>query len=758
MVEYTTVIYYTIYFLYIAALLIDWDVIPTSGDWVTWIILAILMIPLVIICICYSLHLDGYTIFNITGIQFLLMIIVLITFVLLVVLYQFWCNNYIWNNIKDKTRRNFLPLGYQYGSDSEDIRRRLNLTDTDVFPIYTPRTLQEIWETLMTDSSGDKVKSIVEIIMGGDLKDSIDVSYNLLWYLCIAEDPLRSHLSKSERKYLTTLKTVELEQLLGNNYEGAHDRASLLFTILSGRYVPAFELTPRYEQIKNYRTNVVYNLAFNQHKIIDHNNATYSLHPPHVYLSQQPESPIEIFISNLTPNNCHELIERLGLLLPGHNNDRLWLNDEEKFGYLQGELSLYHNVLTRPEGLTQPPPINNMSQEDIMNTLSYYTNAELINAYEPRAKCTSRNDLLRQIYNDVTGVPQWAFTHMHCTNDNTMNIMTAEQHGDMDKDDLDDPTLSFGIHKNYRCYQASELEGSFREYDGAFAFKVPDWIHDDPNNGDIRTMVRKEFPIDSIKQLQTLLEYAPDNYNITALLDKVKIGLDAFGSARMQTLHLKRQYDGFTEEQQQTVKTYIVWMFMYAMWMRFWMGPGFPWPITKVNVRRERDRINNNRSSPEQRDEHIFIQDAVRTSIIETFENDPILVEWIDSLPAVYYDFTTTDAKCASYPIKQTLDQIATGEFCMGFGSDTILKTSCYYIINMLDIKLGPSFDDFINSMFPSILDTEYHVVMSQITSIHNINTPKYRVLSDRLTSLQQPIKIQPGFDPSDYQNNTHID
>jgi len=70
----------------------------------------------------------------------------------------------------------------------------------------------------------------------------------------------------------------------------------------------------------------------------------------------------------------------------------------------------------------------------------------------------------------------------------------------------------------------------------------------------------------------------------------------------MQTLYLKRQYDSFTNNQKEIVHKYIAWLFMYSMWMRFWKGPGFPWPITKVNVRRQLDRITHHRSSPEDRD------------------------------------------------------------------------------------------------------------------------------------------------------------
>lgn len=764
--EYTTLICYVVYFVYIVIILIDWDSMPVGGDWISWIILTMLMISLMIMCICYNLHINGYHVLGISSFQFILMIVVLITFVILVILYQQWYNYCTWDNIKYKlSNKTFIHLGYQYGGDLEDIRRKLHLTVDDFFPLYSRQSLQEIWEIFMGNS--EKVKSTINKIMGGNLRDDIDVSYNLLWYLCISDNPLGSHLTISDKTYLLTLTNNELEQLLGQNYYGAKDRASLLFAVLSGESVPPFEFTNRYEVIKKYLPTVVYNLAFNQHKIIDHDNGTYSLYPPHVYLSRQPESPIETIISNLNNTDYNEIIQKLGLISPNYNDEILQMNNENKINYLQGELSMYHNVLTRPEGLIQPPNIYGMSPPDIMNVLSHYTNAELINAYEPRTKCKFRRDIIRQIYNDVTGIPQWSFTHMHCTNDNTMNILTADLHRDINKDDLDDPTLSFGIHKNYRCYQVTELEASFREYDGGFSFRVPDWVpdaHPDPIL-DSRLISRKEFSLDSIKQLHNLLQQTITdgctNSNILSLFNKIKIGLDSLNSAHMQTLYLKRQYDSFTNNQKEIVHKYIAWLFMYSMWMRFWKGPGFPWPITKVNVRRQLDRITHHRSSPEDRDEHIFIQESVRTSLIESFENDPVLAEWINTLPAIYYDFITKDAKCASYPIKQTLDQIAIGDFCMGFGSDTILKTSYFYIINLFNISEGSSFDNFIHSFFPSLLDLEYHVVTSHLASLHShtiTNTSKHRVLTDRLTSLQQPIPLQPPFDPSKYQNNTHVD
>lgn len=778
MVQYTTVIliiYWLVYLIYIVSALMDFDLTSISEETFIWIIAYTLMIMLFMTCVLCTLHIDGLRsrmFFNMNVSHFIIIIVGLVILIGLILYYRQWNMKRTWNDIKKKlVNKNFHTFVYQYGRDSEEIGRRLHITDDEVFPRHNTKSLEEIWETIMIDTN-TKIKTIIRKILKEDLRDGIDINYNLLWYLCISENPLGSNLTDNELKYVTLLSPEELEQLLGANYNGAHDRASLLFAVISGYSVPDPGILPRYDTVKSYKSNIIYNLAFNQYKIIDHNTAIYNLYPPHIYISQQPISPIETIISNINIDDCDELIEKLGL---GFNENLLNMTNNDKMLYIQGELSLYYNVLTRPEGLILPPSLNGLTHDQIRIILSYYTNNELIEAYEPREQWSTRNELLNIIYDDITGMARWSFSHRYCTNDNTINVLSGDQHADINKDDFDDPTLSYGIHKNYRCYQASELEASFRDYDGTFMFRIPDWTQDATDETTQLPLMR-EFPLESIKQLQTLLETAtnigPMIYNVNGLLNKIKEGREILQSGKMQTLYLKRQYDEFNPEQQRIIYTYMAWMFMYSMWMRFWKGPGYPWPMNKVNVQRERDRIREQRSSPQERDEHIFVQEAVRTIIIESFENDIVLSEWINKLPASYYDFDTNESKYASYPIKQTLDQIALGNFCMGFGSDTILKTSYHYIINVLDIKPGDIFNEFINGMLPIILDIEYQVVMNQLHSIHT-NTDRMHVLNARLQALQQPLPranalpvrqampvlpIQPPFHPANYQNNTHVD
>lgn len=68
----------------------------------------------------------------------------------------------------------------------------------------------------------------------------------------------------------------------------------------------------------------------------------------------------------------------------------------------------------------------------------------------------------------------WNLHNKWCNNDSTMNIISGELHGDMNKDDVDDPTLSYGVIDEYRCYQASELNEIFKQTPGVFP--VPDYV------------------------------------------------------------------------------------------------------------------------------------------------------------------------------------------------------------------------------------------------------------------------------------------
>src|SRR5690606_17337303 len=209
----------------------------------------------------------------------------------------------------------------------------------------------------------------------------------------------------------------------------------------------------------------------------------------------------------------------------------------------------------------------------------------------------------------------------------TMNIMTGENHGDIDKNDNEDPTLSYGIHKKYQCYQCSELEGSFRYDNDLFIFEVPDWR----TNG----IGIKEFPISSINNLLQLLTNSNNNnIEINKLINKIKEGLKYLSSAKIKQKVLIDKFNTFNDKQKHIIELYFAWMFFYAMYMRFWKGPHYQWPI--------KQQYFGQTSAPE-RNEYVYIQHGVKTTIIEMYENDEDLKLWIDSLPKVNFYFDDED-------------------------------------------------------------------------------------------------------------------
>jgi len=678
---------------------------------------------------------NGKDILGINGFSFGMIIILLLTIIGAIFYYEYYSKLIIVDNVRRKVQKTDYPIIiYQYGRSQEEIVNKLSL---DIIPVVGLQ-LQDLINYIMSNDN-------IDLLLRLYTKENKHTKYDLFWYLCISEDPYNNRLTTKEIEYILSLDNEQLLNLLGSSYQGCNNRACLIFSCLSGQMIPEININneERYKQVIKYNPKIAYNLSFVQNKIIDHNNGIYSLYGPYMYLSTVQPSLIENIIGNITENNFNETITKLGLIEPTNFNS---MTNNEKVDYLQGELSLYHNNLfIRPQGPRVPRKLANKSRDEIYNILLQYTNQELANFYEPRSKWNSRSQLLNLICDDVLGIPKWSIhSKLYCNNENSMNIITGELHSEMSKYDDSDPTLSYGTHKNYRCYQLSELIASFREYNGVFMFAVPDWV--------TTSDFAREFPLESIKQLRYLLE--KDQFK--DLILKIDEGLEYMKSAEMKIRSLKNNLDKFTYEQKQIVDLYLGWMFNYSMWMRFWKGPGYPWPLVKVNVVRTLDRNIAQRSSPQERDENIFIQEGIRTQIIEMYEKDKMLRNWIENLPTIYYDFDTKQASCASHNIKNLLEQIALGNECMGFGSDTILKTSYYYITELLNHKEGKLFDNFVTRMLPKLLDLEYNIVSNRLMS--NQTGIRKTVLSQRLQSLESSVPKLLPFITTDYQNNVHVE
>lgn len=625
------------------------------------------------------------------------------------------------NKIKEYCRRYELqPLLTEYGRSPEEAMRVMHL---EKVRLNDAESFREMWFNIMNDDSHKIIKDICGEIFG-KMPGTLAESYDLIWLMSICDNPHKNRLSKSQLYSLAGASNKQILSLLPINYHGSMDRVSMLFAVISGSYINQNVNESRHKEISGYFPSLVYNLSFGDDGLISDEQTLYLPVGPYAFLSSRNENALEEVLKDIDDSNVDEMAKKWGVDLPR----------DDKVSFLRKELSYYGNVFTR-SSVPEFPNITGVSWTNAEKLLSYFTNKELAQHFEPRLPWTQRKELLRVIYDDVNGDARWSLiSTSHCKNDETINIMTGELHGDEDKRDINEPTLSYGTWNNYRCYQISELIGCFAEFEGVFVFRVPDWVTGEN--------FPREFPIDSIRQLQKLLEKEPSHPRISELLNRINFGLRTMKDAKQRIRAMENDYRLFTDEEKRIVELYFAWLFCYGMWMRFWDGPGSQWPV------KETGRI----LLSEVRDAHVIIQDMVRSRIVETYEKNLKLKKWIDDLPVIYIDLTSNEpATCASHTVYSIMEQINTGTYCMGFGSDTILKTGYFFITELLKHTEGNKFNSFMNEKIPLLLELEGKVLEKSRS-----NPSLASVCQTRLNKIQAGFVAQPGFTSHKFRNNRH--
>jgi len=661
-------------------------------------------------------------------------IVIVVGIIIMYIYYSYYEGYYkMKNGIKAHIEKEYKEYEQEYIRDGNDIRNIYGLRiDEKLKDILIKnekvQNIKEIMKNLMYDE--EKARNFVyKIMMVENLNLEKDELYNIIWYL-ITNKNIKNNIGRAEKKYICKLSKEELEKLLGKKYNGPKDKGSMIFTCLYG-YRPPISNIKRYKEIKDYDPKIVYGLIFENEGIYKEKEG------PYIKLAKEEKTKLEKLILDIIKEKenkvLDEIIEKYEL---EHDKSKDIKTKKQK---IIEDIVLYKNVLNRPEEFSRPIRLHNLNDKDFKQTISYYTNKELIKKYEPRGYWNTRKELLDIIDEDVNGEAKWFFSNKYCINDKTINILTGENHEDNDKNDTDDPIISYGKHKIYSCYQISEIDACFREYDGFYEFRNPDWQE--------HSQYIKEFPLESIKQLKELLVNKEKGSKILSLLKNINEGIKKSQSDDIIISRIKRTFEKFTYDQKNLATKYIVWMFLYSMWMRFWKGPSYPLPITKSDQK--------NRSTPNERNEYVFIQQDIRSNLLNDIEKDILLYDWINKLPHIYYDFDDNTYKVSKDTIKTILDKIAHGKYCMGFGSDNILKTSVFYILKLFDLQIGSSFNSFINSNINLINDIEYYVIINQLNLVEDKNSIKFKILSSRLKSLHFN-QYTIVFNPTDFKTNLH--
>lgn len=607
-------------------------------------------------------------------------------------------------------------------------------------------TVYYLVEYLMVRLSYHKVWSLISNLGFTNLNDDVDVAYNLLWLFHM--NTFESHLTSNEIAYISRLSVDYLKDLFpvryfNNDYNT--DRASLLYAAVSGRTVPNVSIPAvRYNEVKNYPPEVVWYLSEYHYKILNIKSVKY-LTPYQVVALHRKDDIENIFLAtNL--NNVHEMIIKYGVVINSTSRrDNSW--------YLRmflKQISDFKYVFERPYDILPPPPLSNsINNDEFKLILRQYTTKELVDAYEPLSPWIDRESLIDSIIQESI-IPKWTWRHLNCKNNESTNVLELIRRRDINKDDLNNPTLSYGFPNNYRCYQIRELIDVFST---TSEFRDPDY-HSNIIDPITNSRSSPFFTTYTMKQLTMLLENKPENYYIGDLLNIIDTILE-----RQDIDKLQDDYLNFNRDQKYIIELIIAWIFFYGMYMRFWKGPGYNWSYDTYDV---------DVCLPTTRDINVTIQNFVIDRLL--LLNDLQVKLWISQLPMVDYNFSENTFAFHNESLLQTLQGYLIGINCMGIGGDLFIQTGYYLITHLLNQNIN----EFLIDMVHKLLDIERQVINDQLNElkiyINDLNRGRdiddnvrnqIEALFDRQYHLERvdmsSTTLLYQFDPLQVQLNKHI-
>lgn len=260
---------------------------------------------------------------------------------------------------------------------------------------------------LMTQVTHEFISQLIAALGFRHLNETIDVYYNLLWYLNVAAGRYAIGLNNDEKEYISGLDSQELLDLLGPRYNGPHDKASLLFALVSGQSSISADITntQRYYEVLTYPPIVVWYFA-RKYNIIRKLYNEYSLYPPYVYLALHDHSIIENITLAVNIINIDILMDQYGIVLQPWV---IFINKNDEIKYFIRQIIHYDYVFTRPPTTLPPPLLINKSKEEVINLLKIYTLKELTDAYEPVGIWIDHDHLIDVIFNEGHGGSVWSW-------------------------------------------------------------------------------------------------------------------------------------------------------------------------------------------------------------------------------------------------------------------------------------------------------------------------------------------------------------
>ncbi len=531
--------------------------------------------------------------------------------------------------------------------------------------------------------------------MFGAFKGTKDEIISLYWWGIIYPN-IEMIRTPMDIQRIHELTDVELKSVVPANWNYPRDRASIIFKVLTGYNPPRADATkePRYRSIIATDPKIIMRLADYVYNYFGTKTGGmydfYSHYSPYRHVALQEPSIMEPFVLQYNRNRIDQLATAMGMKIPSNLR-----SIPEKARYYFDNLKNYQRILTRdPYRLVPVPDLENVPRREIPRLLEMYTDAELIDGYEmldryrTRYRYTSRKDLIDRISNTRSRTNnRWQFRKHNCINADRENIFEL----DIREDTGEDPMISYGTMKNYRCWNRDELEGLWTEHDGMINFNVPDWRQGDPY---------QSFPIASIRQLRELLEES-GALVFTQLIANINAGIRLMANADVRVRGFRAHYGALNPDHQRMVREYLAWMFMTSMYMRFWLGPGNPYPA----VWREGGG-GDERCDIQQRTENVQNQFLARITLLEQMPTE--LEQWVLSFPRIEYNFNEGTSRVGAEIINFIVEEAQRGKFCIAEGSYHLVQTSSYLATQILNTDLA-GFNRTINEFLAGAVQPDFN-------------------------------------------------
>jgi hypothetical protein len=502
--------------------------------------------------------------------------------------------------------------------------------------------------------------------------------------------------------YLSGLSVEEMIRLVnGLGYSGSFDKPSLTFSILTGKNNDIVDITSeRYYLIHSLKPPLIRSLFYKYYDLGD----SPAVMGPYNILSSIPQGimePFLIFASN-DVDSYKKVIKRLGSLQKGTGSL------PQRMETLSNNLKYLESTVDRPSGLLDPPDLYGVDPIAANTILLQYTDVELERFYEVTFPF-SRKNFIEMIVRD-SKKPKWTLKHKRCGNDDKYNPVLLEKRGESNKDDPNDPTVSYGNIRYRFCYQMSELAQTFKETETGFRFLNPDSVEIGVPSvngvGGIAANPLPDFPVASIRKLLKLLDPYSGIKQEQELIKVIQNGLASFSKARDVVSSLRSDFSSMDDIQKEYVKRYLVWLFAFGMYNRYWAGPGTPFPH-KWNYTEE-DQTQCNREAIVLKQQP-FLDDLLN-SIANISFKDGTLRDWILLLPRIKLYWSSGNVSLIKAdqppdtPLDQRLDLIygvisltLKGKNCQSEASDVSIENSYHYLVNFLDVDIK-GFNDLLKT------------------------------------------------------------